>query len=602
MLLRLFIGMMLFGIFLPSLAYATQALGEGSSIVFPIELQSYDDASKSIMQRLQNRIDIDPFNLFASLVFLLAIIHTFLANKFTAISHRLKKEHDLLKDEGLVHRNSVSKSASFMHYMGEVEVVFGLWAVVLMMGITLFYNAAAAVDYLSNKVVFTEAMFVVVIMILASTRPILKLAEILMRSISTLFGASLTAWWLSILTIGPLLGSFITEPAAMTISAILLVRKFYVLEPSDTFKYATLGLLFVNISVGGTLTNFAAPPILMVSETWGWSISFMLETFGWKTVIGILFSNLLYAYAFKDEFARLTQKFTVNQLKDEILTKHFSREEMENEVDAIGRKVSAYNGYREELLSLSNDYSNSVETQLKKRYLKNISALGIEEALAKQAFDERFYEVWLYRMQRAFPYLLTPSQRAPFKDPNWDEREDSVPFWVMGVHIFFMVWTIVNAHNPVLFIYGLLFFLAFATVTSDSQNNIDIKSPLLVGFFLGGLVIHGGVQGWWIEPILGSLEELPLMAVVTVMTAFNDNAAITYLSTLVPGFTDELKYAVVSAAVTGGGLTVIANAPNPAGQSILNKYFTNGINPLGLLLGALIPTIIMFVVFYTLSP
>ena len=78
-------------------------------------------------------------------------------------------------------------------------------------------------------------------------------------------------------------------------------------------------------------------------------------------------------------------------------------------------------------------------------------------------------------------------------------------------------------------------------------------------------------------------------------------AAITYLSTLVPGFTDSLKYAVVAGAVTGGGLTVIANAPNPAGQSILKIFFKNGVSPLGLLLGALIPTFIMFAVFSIFS-
>jgi Na+/H+ antiporter NhaD/arsenite permease-like protein len=87
------------------------------------------------------------------------------------------------------------------------------------------------------------------------------------------------------------------------------------------------------------------------------------------------------------------------------------------------------------------------------------------------------------------------------------------------------------------------------------------------------------------------------MAVATILTAFNDNAAITFLSTLVPGFTDSLKYAVVAGAVAGGGLTVIANAPNPAGQAILKKYFDNGVSPAGLLLGALAPTVIVWLCF-----
>jgi hypothetical protein len=92
-----------------------------------------------------------------------------------------------------------------------------------------------------------------------------------------------------------------------------------------------------------------------------------------------------------------------------------------------------------------------------------------------------------------------------------------------------------------------------------------------------------------------------LTAVTTILRAFKDNAAITYLSTLVLGFTESLKYAVVARAVAVGGLTVIANAPNPAGQSILKDHFENGIAPLGLWMAALVPTFIMFVIFLIFS-
>ena len=129
---------------------------------------------------------------------------------------------------------------------------------------------------------------------------------------------------------------------------------------------------------------------------------------------------------------------------------------------------------------------------------------------------------------------------------------------------------------------------------------MEFKSPILVGFFLAGLITHGGLQGWWIAPVLGSLSELPLMLTATILTAFNDNAAITYLATLVPNLADASKYAVVAGAVTGGGLTVIANAPNPAGQSILSRFFTHGVNPGLLLAGALVPTIIMGICFMVL--
>ena len=182
-------------------------------------------------------------------------------------------------------------------------------------------------------------------------------------------------------------------------------------------------------------------------------------------------------------------------------------------------------------------------------------------------------------------------------DPDWDMRDDPVPVWVTIVHVFFMVWTILNAHHPQLFIPGLLFFLGFAQVTKPFQNRVDLKPALLVGFFLGGLVIHGGVQGWWIAPILGNLSKIPLMLGSTILTAFNDNAAITFLSTLVPDFIDSLKYAVVAGAVAGGGLTIIANAPNPAGVSILKKYFNNEVSPAGILAGAAAPTAIVWLIF-----
>jgi hypothetical protein len=175
-----------------------------------------------------------------------------------------------------------------------------------------------------------------------------------------------------------------------------------------------------------------------------------------------------------------------------------------------------------------------------------------------------------------------------------------VPMWVTATHLAFMAWTVFNAHYPALFLGGFLFFLGFARATAPYQSRIELKTPLLVGFFLAGLVIHGGLQGWWIAPVLGSLSEAPLFVGAAVLTAFNDNALITYLSTLVPNLADPLKLAVVQGAVAGGGLTVIANAPNPAGQALLNRFFGTGIAPLGLLGGALLPTVIAAIAFWLL--
>lgn len=580
-------------------AFASEP-GHGVTPDFPPDLATYADAGQPVLERLSGRIEANPFNLVGTLIFLLAVTHTFLCSRFTALAHRLEDAHALKLERGEVPRTSVSHSGRLMHFLGEVEVVFGLWAAVLLLAIVLSFNWPTAVQYVDSGVNYTEALFVFVIMALASTRPILKLAEVSMNRVAGLLGGSLKAWWFAILTLGPLLGSFITEPAAMTISALLLTQKFYALEPSNRLKYATLGLLFVNTSTGGTLTHFAAPPVLMAAEPWGWGTVFMLGHFGWKAVLGILISNTLFMVAFRHEFSQLEGPFAIRSLRQEILTRYFSRDDMESKIDEVADETGDLEEVNARVRGLIEDYSERVEGQLKERYIEQISGRGIDMDLARSAFKEQFADVRLSRLQREVPKALPRAQRAPYQDPRWDQREDPVPGWVILVHVLFMVWTIVNAHSPALFVPGLLFFLGFAAVTADYQNTINLQRPLLVAFFLGGLVTLGGVQGWWIEPVLGSLEAAPLMAVSTVLTAFNDNAAITYLATLVPDFTPELKYAVVAGAVAGGGLTVIANAPNPAGQAILKDCFGHGVSPLGLFKAALIPTLIMFGLFLIL--
>ncbi|MDB6076810.1 MAG: hypothetical protein JWO82_557, partial [Akkermansiaceae bacterium] len=172
------------------------------------------------------------------------------------------------------------------------------------------------------------------------------------------------------------------------------------------------------------------------------------------------------------------------------------------------------------------------------------------------------------------------------------EKDRPVPLFVTIVHLAFMGWTVAFAHTPALFIGGFLFFLAFSQATAHHQRELQLRGPILVGFFLAGLVVHGGLQGWWLAPIIASLSKWPLFFGSMLLTSFNDNAAITFLASQVDGLAPMLKYAVLAGAVTGGGLTVIANAPNPAGQALLGRYFGEGVSPGKLLLGALIPTLI----------
>lgn len=568
---------------------------------FPPSLDSYEDSHMNhIGAILLHRIQQEPFNICATLIFFLAILHTFLTGKFMTLAHKWDRLHKEKIRDGLADRDSVSHSAELFHFLGEVEVVFGIWAGALVTAIIIFYDWNTAVQYISDDVNFTEALFVVVIMTLAATRPVLKLADNIIRKIAGLLGGSLTARWLTTLTIGPILGSFITEPAAMTLSALLLAKNFFELQPSLKFKYATLGLLFVNISVGGTLTHFAAPPVLMVAAPWKWTTLHMVIHFGWKAIIGILAANGLYFLLFRKEIKTLEKKFRLVSLKEDIQENYMRRQDMDAMFDNISREFNHSKGTWRAIETEIGKIEQAVKYRLEEHYLPKLIRKGVQLGLIQQAFKERFEEVKLRQMRRAFPALLPRRQRGPFVDPDWDRRDDPVPVWVTLVHLMFMAWTIINAHHPELFIPGILFFIGFAQVTQPFQNRINLKAPILVGFFLGGLVIHGGVQGWWIAPILGNLSEFPLMLGATVLTAFNDNAAITFLSTLVPGFTDSLKYAVVAGAVTGGGLTIIANAPNPAGISILKKYFNDEVAPLGILAGALIPTAIMLVLFLIL--
>lgn len=498
----------------------------GEGVVFPVPLSAYEAAEKEmtgLVEVLAHRALADPFNLVASVLFLVAILHTFAAGYFRKLAHHFQHEHEermrVMEKQGTAPwqasggKQPVSFWGECFHYLGEVEAVFGIWVVPLVLAIIGFHGWDAVLAYFDHGVSYVEPMFVVVIMAIASTRPVLRFSEILMAQAAAAGKHSPAAWWFSILTFAPLLGSFITEPAAITIGALLLAKQFYVLEPSAKLSYATIGLLFVNVSVGGTLTHFAAPPVLMVAGTWGWDMVYMFTHFGDKAALGIVLSNVIYFLAFRKEFGELK-----------------------------GKAVR----YRE------------------------LEGGG--------------------------------------------EPEGRVPWGITLTHLLFLAWTVLTLHHPPMFIGAFLIFLAFHSMTAHHQTVMSIKSPLLVGFFLAGLVTHGGLQKWWIAPVLSSLGELPLFIGATVLTAFNDNAAITFLASLVPAFdagsfepgspayetARALQFAVVAGAVTGGGLTVIANAPNPAGQAILNKFFKGGVSPLGLFMGALMPTVVVALCFLLL--
>ncbi len=419
----------------------------------------------------------------ATVIFALAIFHTFLVKWVQKWAHRFPQG---------------SFCEMIFHWLGEVEVVFGVWSFIYLIFLSLNSNLATAFNYLSGRN-FTEPAFVFVIMTISASRPILSAANYLIDFISGLlpFKKSV-AFFVSAFIIGPILGSLITEPAAMTVTALILLDRFYNQNISERLKYAMLGLLFVNISIGGTLTPFAAPPVLMVARQWGWDLFFMLTHFGWKAFIAVTISTLAISYRFRSELAKV------------------------------------------------------------------------------------------------------PFSKTQNSDDNYAQKK--IPIWIYCLYIFLLILVVVSAHQPVVFAGLFLLFLGLHSLTGKYQNKIHLRQGLLVGFFLSGLVILGGPQRWWLEPMLLNLETWALYLGAVGLTAFTDNAALTYLGSQVPNLSEVSKYALLAGSVVGGGLTVIANAPNPAGYGILNSSFGDkGISPGSLFLSAALPTLIAMICFWFLK-
>ena len=408
----------------------------------------------------------------AAVLFAVAIIHTFSTKYFEHLAHTRPAHSGL------------------WHLLGEVEIVFGFWALVLAVTMVLIDGTDSMKEYVNSRN-FTEPLFVFVIMVVAATRPILQTSKQLVEVLAKLIpGKGGISTYFIVLTVVPLLGSFITEPAAMTLAALMLADKFFSKDISSKLKYATIGVLFVNISIGGTLTAYAAPPVLMVAGTWNWDTAFMLTHFGWKAAIAVFVNGIAVTLLFAKELAQVST-------------------------------------------------------------------------------------------------AKSPSSESP-----------SVPMPLVLIHIAILAGIVLFAHYPPLFIGLFLLFMGIATAYSAHQDRLILREGLLVAFFLGGLVVLGGQQQWWLQPLLVNMSSDAVFYGATALTAITDNAALTYLGSLVEGLSDEFKYSLVAGAVTGGGLTIIANAPNPAGVAILRRYFDEGaVSPIGLLVSALLPTLVALLAF-----
>lgn len=414
-----------------------------------------------------------PIEIAGAILFGIALLHTFSTKFFERLAH------------------SQPAHAGIWHLLGEVEVVFGFWAMILVIVMLIMNGKEAATTYLDQQS-FIEPLFVFAIMVIAGSRPILQIAMLCVKALARLMPwPDGKAFYFVTLSLVPLLGSFITEPAAMTLAGLILLDRYYSRDISNRLKYATLGVLFVNISIGGTMTSFAAPPVLMVAAKWEWDTAFMLMTFGWKAAAAVIINAVAVTLLFQRELS-----------------------DIKNEENA---------------------------------------------------------------------------------------SQASVPGIVTAIHLGFLVAVVIFAHHPPVFMGLLLFFLGFAHAYERYQDRLILREGLMVAFFLAGLVILGGQQKWWLQPALSGMDSTALFFGATLLTAVTDNAALTYLGSLLENTSAEFRYSLVAGAVTGGGLTVIANAPNPAGFSILKGSFQDeSIQPLGLLAAALPPTVVAILAFQLL--
>ena len=407
----------------------------------------------------------------AAVIFAIALVHTFAAKLFERLSHRYPRH------------------AGLFHLLGEVEVVFGFWAIVLIFAMAAVQGGTEALAYAESRK-YTEPLFVFVVMVIAASKPVLHVVMASVNAVAQMLPvrSSLATAWLGLAAV-PLLGSAITEPAAMTIAALMLAPQIFRPDVPERLKYLALGVLFVNVSIGGTLTSFAAPPILMVASTWNWTSAFMLATLGWKAAIAVLINASIAVVALK---------------------------------------------------------AHLPETR---------------------------------------PTVATAT-------------ESNMPMSLVAAHIAFLAAVVALAHHPVAFLGLFLMFLGVSQAYERFQSPLIIKEALLVGFFLAGLVVLGGLQQWWLQPIVSGMSPDVLFYGATALTAVTDNAALTYLGSLIVGISDEAKYNLVAGAVAGGGLTIIANAPNPAGAALVRGGFADAsIGAGGLFVGALLPTCIAVAAF-----
>ena len=430
-------------------------------------------------------------NLFASVCFALALLHTLCA----PLLARWLATRGLPPSPSQSPSHPPSRHAGLWHLLCEVEAVFMLWALVFMLGLWASIGQDATLAQLRQRS-FTEPLFVLVTMIVSASRPVLHTVTLGVEAlVKVLPGDRRMALLWVVLTVVPLLGSVITEPAAMTLAALLLGQQALAERVSARFLYATLAVLFVNVSIGGTLTPYAAPPVLMVAQSWQWDLGFMLQEFGWRSALAVVINASVLTWLHRHEF--------------------------------------------------------------------HPHALHLHE--------------W------------PPGAPPPAPEPERDRPP--LPLWSALIHVGLLAVVIAHSHEGLVFVGVFMVFLGLVKAYPEHHDRLIAPEAMMVAGFLAGLVVLGGSQAWWLQPLVAQLSDTTVFWGALVLTAGVDNAALTYLGSTLTGLSESFKLALVSGAVAGGGLTVIANAPNPTGFALLKSRFPDqSLNPLRLFMAACWPT------------
>ncbi|WP_213357473.1 putative Na+/H+ antiporter [Chlamydiifrater phoenicopteri] len=419
-------------------------------------------------------------------IFSLSLVHMFLTPYFYKVCENYAHKKMVYPEQ----REKYGVLSELFKILSRVELVFILWSAPLFFWFLITEGTRLSIAYFSSRN-YIFPFFVVVIVLFIESRPIVYLGERLLSKIANFGKKSPAAWWWTILLVSPFITPLIKETGTMVLACVLLVAKFFPFSPSKKFSYATAGLLFSNVSIGGMLFPITSRAVFLINSKLRWSAVFVLKYFSWKAFLAILVSTTIYYLIFRKEF-------------------------------------------------------------------------------------------------QAFPSTI-PSRKT----------SEAVPWWVVVVHILFLVAVIFVRHIPVILVGVVLTFLGFRALTIMYQSPISFTKVGMVGLFFSGLILFGDLQEWWVLALMEKVSYEGHMIISFIMSMFLDNALVNYLIFKLPSANDCYHYLAISGAMSAGGLTLMANVPNIIGYLLLRPSFkVRSVSLVWLFVAALPPAVISALIFW----